>query len=476
MDAQRAHWGSRMGFVLAAAGSAVGLGNIWRFPYATGENGGGLFVLTYLACIALIGLPIMMAEIFIGRTSQQSPVGAFRKLSSPGSPWMGIGWLGVITAFVILSFYSVVAGWSMHYAWLSITEGFAGRTPDEMNAMFGSLYSNPALSTMWHLIFMGLTISIVVAGVRQGIEVWAKILMPALFVILLLLFFYAVTSGGFGQGVAYLFVPDFDEFKASSVLEAVGQAFFTLSLGMGAILTYGSYLRKDDDLVSTATTVTVLDTGVAIMAGLVLFPILFAVDMEATESVGLAFISLPVAFSQMTGGALLGPAFFLLLTFAALTSAVSLLEVATAYFIDERGWTRTKAALATGGAIMLLGIPCAISGSSVLFGAGTAEITEGIFGEGEGKNWFDLLDYLSTNWMLPLGGLGIAMFVAWRVGDAAREQGFKAGSKWGAMYWGWVQLLRYIVPIAVIFVFLYSIGALTWLLDDPAAVEALDIE
>lgn len=473
---ERAHWGSRLGFVLAAAGSAVGLGNIWRFPYATGENGGGLFVLTYLACIALIGLPIMMAEIFIGRTSQKSPVGAFRALSRPGSAWMSVGWLGVVTAFVVLSFYSVVAGWSMHYAWLSITEGFAGRSADEMNELFGALYSSPALSTMWHLIFMALTISIVVAGVRNGIEVWAKILMPTLFFILLLLFVYAISSGGFARGVQYLFVPDFSKFKATSVLEAVGQAFFTLSLGMGAILTYGSYLRKDDDLVATATTVTVLDTAVAILAGLVLFPILFAADMEATEKVGLAFISLPVAFAEMPGGIFLGPAFFLLLTFAALTSAVSLLEVATAYFIDERGWTRTKASLATGGAIMLLGIPCAVSGSSILFGSGTMEVTASIFGEGEGKNWFDLLDYLATNWMLPLGGLGIATFVAWRVGDAAREQAFKAGSKWGAMYWGWVMLLRYIVPIAVVFVFLYSIGALDWLVKDPTDVEPLSVE
>lgn len=475
MDAQRGQWGSRLGFILAAAGSAVGLGNIWRFPYATGENGGGLFVLTYLVCIALIGLPIMIAEIFIGREAQRSPVGAFRNLSSRGSPWLGVGWLGVCAAFVILSFYSVVAGWSMHYAWLSITEGFAGKTPDEMSALFLGLYENPALSTLWHLIFMGLTISIVVAGIRQGIEVWSKILMPALFLLLVVLFVYACTSDSFGKGVQYLFVPDFANFKASSILEAVGQAFFSLSLGMGALLTYGSYLRKDDDIVSTAATVTVIDTSIAIMAGLVLFPILFAAGMEAGQGAGLAFVSLPVAFAQMPGGVLLGPAFFLLLIFAALTSAVSLLEVATAYFIDERGWSRTKATLATGGAVMLLGIPSALSGNSVLFGKGTANITEMIFGKG--MNWFDLVDHIATNWMLPIGGLGIAMFVAWRVGDAAREHGFKAGSTWGRMYWIWVQLLRYVVPIAVVLVFLSSIGVLDWLFGEPAsALESLEVE
>jgi len=460
MAAERAHWGSRLGFVLAAAGSAVGLGNLWRFPYVTGENGGGLFVIIYLLAIALVGLPIMMAEIYIGRTTQSSPVGAFRGVSRPGSPWMSFGWLGVVAAFVILSYYSVVAGWAMHYAWLSVTQTFSGMSPEAIQDQFGAVFADPALSTMWHLIFMAITISIVVAGVRGGIETWAKILMPLLFILMLVLLFYSITSGHFLEGVRFLFKPDASKLSGQSVLEALGQAFFSLSLGMGALITYGSYLRRDDDLVSTSFFVTGIDSGVALMSGLVLFPILFAAGREADQGAGLAFISLPIAFSEMPGGVLLAPAFFLLLVFAALTSGISLLEVATAYFIDERGWTRTKATLATGGAITLIGIPSAIAGGSALFGAGMVNLTAPLFGEGGGRNWFDLLDYLATNWMLPIGGLGIASVVAWRVGAAAREEGFKAGSRFGSLYWGWVFLLRFLVPIAVLLVFLNAIGVL----------------
>jgi neurotransmitter:Na+ symporter, NSS family len=456
LTAERAHWGSRLGFVLAAAGSAVGLGNIWRFSYVTGENGGGLFVLIYLGAILLVGLPIMMAEFYIGRQTQNSPVGAFRSLSRPGSPWMGFGWLGVIAAFVILSYYSVIAGWCMHYTWISVTATFQGLDGDSAGAMFGELHSNPALSTMWHLIFMAITVSIVIAGIRQGIELWVKILMPLLFLLLFVLLIYSMTSGAFMQAVDFMFRPNMEKVTGASILAALGQAFFSLSLGMGALITYGSYLRRDDDLVSTSATVTGLDVMVALMGGLVLFPILFAAGMDPQQGVGLAFISLPQAFGTMPGGMLLGPMFFLLLTFAALTSAISLLEVATAYFIDERGWSRTKAALGTGGLIALLGIPSAIAGGSALFGTEVKELTGGM-------DWLDLCDHIASNWMLPIGGLGIATIVAWKVGNDVREAGFKAGSKFGALYVGWVLLLRFIVPIAVLLVFLNAIGAIDWI-------------
>ena len=364
----RGQWGSRLGFILAAAGSAVGLGNIWSFPYRTGENGGGLFVIVYLLCVALIGLPVMMAEIFIGRTAQTSPVGAYRALSSPRSPWLGLGWLSVVAAFIILSFYSVIAGWCLHYTWLSVTTTFSDQTPDELGAAFESLVVNGGLSSFWHAIFMVLTIGIVVAGVHKGIEACSKVLMPALFICMLVLLVYAVVKGNFGEGLKFVFAPDFEKFEWSSVLAAMGQAFFSLSLGMGALLTYGSYLKQDDDLVSTSMTVCALDTSVALLAAIILFPILFAAGQSPAQGPGLVFATLPIAFSEMPGGVIFAPIFFLLLTFAALTSSISLLEVATAYFIDERGWSRSKAAIATGGAILVLGIPSAISASSALFG------------------------------------------------------------------------------------------------------------
>ncbi len=463
MAMDRGQWGSRLGFILAAAGSAIGLGNLWRFPYITGENGGGLFVIVYLLCVALVGLPIMMAEIFIGRTAQNSPVGAIRSMSRPRSPWMGLGWLSVVAAFVILSFYSVVAGWSMHYVWLSATNSFKGLSPEQIGDVFDSLYQNGGLNLFWHVVFMVLTIGIVIAGIKRGIEFWSRILLPALFVLLLVLLVYAMTTGGFATGFKFVFGFHAEKFHpARSTLAALGQAFFSLSLGMGALITYGSYLRRDEDVVSTSIIVCGLDTAVALLAAMILFPILFAAGLDPDQSVGLAFVSLPIAFSQMPAGALLGPAFFLLLTFAALTSAISLLEVATAYFIDEKGWTRIKATLVTGGGTLLLGIPSALAGGPGFFGGRLKEATKPVW-EG-GKNWFDLLEYFSNNWMLPLGGLGIATFVAWRVGDAAREEGFRTGTKLGMLYWGWVQLLRYLVPLGVLLILLNAVGffALFW--------------
>jgi neurotransmitter:Na+ symporter, NSS family len=417
--------------------------------------------------VALVGLPIMMAEIFMGRETQSSPVGAFRALSRPRSPWMGFGWLGVAAAFVILSYYSVVAGWCLHYTWTSISTSFRGLDGPAAAEMFGQLHGNAALTSMWHLIFMALTVGIVVAGVQKGIERGVKVLMPMLFALMLLLLVYALTTGTFGQALDFMFRPKPGGITGEALLQALAQAFFSLSLGMGALITYGSYLRREDDLVATSTTVVGLDTGVALMGGLVLFPILFAAGLGPEQGVGLAFISLPVAFANIPGGLFLGPAFFLLLTFAALTSAISLLEVATAYFIDERGWSRPRAALLTGGAITLLGIPSALSGSPGFFGEGLDSLI--------GRSWFDLFEYVASNWMLPIGGLGIAAIVAWKVGDAARERGFKVGSRWGRLYWGWLHLLRYVVPVAVIVVFLNAVGLFDrWLgtEEPPAGLDA----
>jgi len=379
---ERAHWKSRFGFILAASGSAVGLGNIWKFPYITGENGGGWFVLIYLACILLVGLPIMMAEIFIGRTAQKSPVGAIRELSAPKSPWMSIGWLGVAAGFVILSYYSVVAGWAMHYTYLSATDAFAGQTKEQIDQIFlKGVLPDVKLNLFWHGTFMVCTIGIVMGGIQKGLERFVKILMPLLLILMLAMLCKAATMEGFGRAVEFVFVPNAEKLSAAGVLEALGHAFFTLSLGMGAMITYGSYLRKDEDLVTTSLTIGLLDTVIALIACLILFPITFTYGMEAEKTVGLVFMNMPMAFGQMPGGMLWGVTFFALLTFAALTSAISLLEVAVSYFIDEKGWSRPLATLLCGGLIALLGIPSALSGGTELFGSKFVELTAPLFGD-----------------------------------------------------------------------------------------------
>ena len=447
---QRSHWGSRVGFILAAAGAAVGLGNIWKFPYVTGENGGGIFVLVYLACVFLVGLPIMIAEILVGRTTQSSPVGAFKSLAGTRSPWVGMGWLGVVSAFILLSFYSVVAGWSLHYTWLSISGQFAGLGPDNVASVFGSLHASVEANLFWHLIFMGLTIAVVFGGVSKGVERWSRILMPALLIMMLVLLGNSLTLDGFDKAVQFLFGFHQDKFTAAGALEALGHAFFSLSLGMGAMLTYGSYLRRRDDIVWASVTISALDTCIALVASLMLFPIIFSYGMEPAAGPGLVFISVPIALSQMPGTTFLATVFFALLVFAALTSAISMLEVATSYLIDQRGWQRRRAAVAAGLTTALVGLPSALSGGTRLFGSGMEAMV--------GKNWFDSLDYLVTNWMLPLGGLGMALFTAWRMNQRLRQKEFLAGSRLRGFYQGWLFLLKYPVPVAILLIFLNAVG------------------
>ncbi|MCA9526979.1 MAG: sodium-dependent transporter, partial [Myxococcales bacterium] len=422
----------------------------WKFPYITGANGGGWFVLIYLLCILAVGLPIMIAEVMLGRMTQKSPVGAFRDLSGKGSLWVGIGWMGVVAAFIILSYYSVVAGWAMNYIRLAATGVFADTPADQVPGLFGAMYADPGTNLLWHGLFMGLTVFIVLGGVQKGVERWSRILMPMLFVMMLGLLVQAASMDGFGKALDFVFGLHADKLKPAGVLEALGHSFFTLSLGMGAMLTYGSYLSKKDDIVTASAAITLLDTAIALMACMVLFPITFTFGMEPSAGPGLVFMNIPVALAQVPGGLFLSVVFFALLTFAALTSAISLLEVAAAYFIDEKGWSRGKAVGVTGGAILVLGIPSALSGGTELFG----KSFEGVFG----KNWFDLFDYIASNWLLPLGGLGIALFAAWRVGDAARRVEFGEQTAWGRLYLGWLLVLRFVVPVAVVAVFLHLIG------------------
>ena len=437
---------------MAAAGSAVGLGNIWLFPYITGLNGGGLFVLVYLACVILVGLPVMTAEILLGRTTQCSPVGAFKRLAGPRSPWVSVGWVGVASSFLILSYYSVVAGWALHYTWLSLTGALFDRGPDETQRLFDGLLASSGLNLFWHTLFMGLTVAVVMGGVAKGLERWARILMPALFVMMGVLLARALFLNGFGEGASFVLGFHSEQFRPESALAALGQAFFSLSLGMGSILTYGSYLREDDDIMSSSIIISGLDTGIAMLAALVIFPIVFTYNIPPGSGPGLIFVSIPVALGQMPGGGFFSAVLFFLLVFAALTSAVSMLEVATSYFIDERGWERRRATLVSGAVILLIGVPSALSGATALFGGGFA----GVFGQ----NWFDTAAYLANNWMLPLSGLGIAAYTGWRMNDALRHHHFLSGSKLAIFYRAWLLLLRFLVPVAILFVFLNAIGVI----------------
>jgi NSS family neurotransmitter:Na+ symporter len=447
---ERGSWASGLGFVLAAAGSAVGLGNIWRFPYITGENGGGLFVLMYLVCILLVGLPVMIGEIIIGRSAQRSTVSAFKKLSGESTPWAGLGWLGIAVAYMMLSFYGVVAGWTLHYTVMSARGALAGRSAAEIGAMFEVLNQDAALNLFWFALFIGLVVLVVLGGVQRGIERWSVILMPTLLAMMVGLAIYSTTLDGFGEAFGFIFGLNADKLTSGGVLEALGHSFFTLSVGMGGMLTYGSYLSRRESIVGNAVAVTVLDTLIALLACLMIFPIIFSQGMAAEGGPGLVFTSLPVAFAQLPGGALLSTAFFALLVFAALTSAIALLEVATAYFIDEKGWNRRRATLMAGAGVMLLGIPSALTGSTTFFGSSMEQTL--------GANWFDLISGIVSNWMLPAGGLGMAIFAGWFLPESLRRSEFVAGTRLGGLYRAWLQILRYLVPIAVGAVFLHILG------------------
>ncbi|MEZ4226889.1 MAG: sodium-dependent transporter [Polyangiaceae bacterium] len=452
----RGQWSSRLGFVLAAAGSAVGLGNVWKFPYIAGENGGGLFVLLYLGCVVVIGLPVMIAEVVLGRRAQCSPAGAFGRIAGEQTAWRLVGWMGVIAGFVILSYYSVVAGWTLNYMFMAVNRFFVGKSPDEIGAAFGILYAAGDINVFWHFVFMLTTLGIVIGGVQRGIEAWSRVLMPALLAMLLLLLVDAAFQPGFGRALSFLFAPHADKLSPAGVLEALGHSFFTLSLGMGAMLTYGSYLSRDRDLVASSALVSALDTVVALMACVVLFPILFSFGMEPSAGPGLVFKSMPVALAQLRGGMLLTLVFFALLFFAALTSAISLLEVVASTVIDQLGWSRRRAVLSSGAAIFVFGLPSALSGSGAVFGKWSA-----LFG----KNFFDSMDYLASNWLLPLGGLFIALFVGWVMPADVRKDEFQSGSKFGSLYGAWLFTLRYVVPLAVLAVWLFSVEILpkSWL-------------
>lgn len=440
-------WSSKVAFILAATGSAVGLGNIWRFPYIAGENGGGAFILVYLLCILMLGLPIMIAEIMLGRRGRQSPINTMLSLSRDegrSKLWGGIGWLGVITGFLILSFYSVIAGWTLGYLFRAGGGGFTGLDEGGAGDMFTALISDPERLLAWHTIFMMMTVLVVARGVQSGLEKAVKLLMPGLLLVLLILVFYAAIEGNFMQGFAFMFSFDFANLTANSFLLAMGQAFFTLSLGMGAIMAYGSYLSAKASIGKTAAVVVSADTAVALLAGLAIFPIVFASALEPAQGPGLIFITLPLAFAQMPAGAVFATLFFTLLVLAAWTSAISIMEPATAWLSENKGMARPKAAALVGGIAWLLGV-----GSILSFNI-WAHYT--LFG----MTFFDSLDYLTSNILLPLGGLLIALFVGYKMKLASVQEELAMKTRW--LFYVWYYLIRFVAPIGIALIFLRAIG------------------
>ena len=408
----REQWGSRLGFILAASGSAVGLGNIWKFPHMAGENGGGAFTFVYLICILIVGLPIVIAEFVIGRKTQLSPVGAFETIA-PKSNWKWVGMLGVASAFVILSFYGVVGGWTLKYTLISLMGGFnelAGN-PELSGKLFTNFISGSLAPILWQVVFMAITIVVIIQGVKGGIEKWTKVMMPAILIILIMLMIRGLTLPNGMQAIDFLFKPKFDDLTASSIVLALGHSFFTLSLGMGTMITYGSYLRNDQNLLSSALWIIFLDTLIAMMAGVAIFATVFAMGANPGEGAGLIFVVLPTIFPEIAGGAIWGTLFFFLLFMAALTSAISILEVITAYFIDEKGWSRQKATIIFGSVITGVGSLCSLS-------MGTYNITALA-----GMSFFDVLDYLSSKYMLPIGGMltGVFVLVRWGIPNFISE-------------------------------------------------------
>ncbi|WP_417825121.1 sodium-dependent transporter [Thalassospira lucentensis] len=442
---KREHWGSRLGFILAAAGSAVGLGNIWKFPYMAGANGGGAFLVIYLGLVFTIGLSVMLAEFVIGRMSEKNAIGAFAKLK--GGLWPIIGVFGVAAAFIILSFYSVVAGWTISYMIKSVTGALAVEDPVALGDIFGTFIADTTSPLIFHAVFMALTVFVVLAGVGSGIERASKILMPALFALLIVLIVRSVTLPGGIEGVAFLLSPDFSKVTWSTVSDALSQAFFSLSLGMGAMITYGSYLSKKENLPGSAGWVTLLDSTVAVMAGLLILPAVFAFGFDPSAGPGLTFITLPAVFAQMPFGAFFAFLFFLLLAIAALTSAVSILEVVVAYFVDDRGISRKSAAVIIGFVIFLLGIPSSLS--------------MGVMGDVKiiaGKNFFDLMDFISSSLLLPIGGLFISLFVGWVVWGKAQEEIAAHNGVIPIWVGAWGVIVKFIAPIAIAFILLKGLG------------------
>ena len=435
-------FGSKLGIIAAAAGSAVGLGNIYRFPCELGNNGGGAFLFVYLLIVLCLGVPVMLSEFVIGRRTQKNPIGAFKALR-PKSAWPLLGYMGVACALVIMAFYSTVAGWTLEYTVKAIGNQFQGKDIETMEQEFVAFHNIGWKNILWQGIFIFLTGFVVFKGVANGIEKYSKVLMPLLVLILLVLAVRSVTLPGGTNGLTFLFKPDFSKITGSVLISALGQAFFSLSMGMGVLITYGSYIKKEDNMTTTALSVTLSDTLVAVLAGVVIFPAAFSFGIQPTAGIGLVFNTLPMIFNQMAGGYYFCVIFFVLLAVAALTSTISLLEVIVAYLVEEVHLTRRWSTVLASVACLAVGVFASLSlkdGSGIAIG---------------GKSFFDCLDFLSSNILLPLGALMIVLFVGWILGKTAFFEEITNGGKLklsikGVIYF----IIKFVAPLAIAVIFI----------------------
>jgi NSS family neurotransmitter:Na+ symporter len=439
---------SKFGAYAAVVGSAVGLGNIWRFPYMTGENGGGAFLLIYFIFVIVIGIPVVLSEFIIGRRGQGNSYASFVKLS-PKSYWYLVGLMGIFSAFVILAFYSTVSGWTLHYIYLSVKDIFSSTANSSPAEIFNDFHKGIIMPILWQFIFMIFTVLIIISGVRKGIEKYSKILMPALFLILVILSIKAISLPGSMDGLRFLFYPDFSKINSTVILDALGQAAFSLSIGMGALITYGSYIKKDNNLFKTALSVSITDMGIAILAGVAIFPALFSFGLSPQQGPGLVFIVLPEVFQQMIWGEYFALLFFILLAIAALTSAISLLEVIVAYFSEEFKMKRRNATLIAASLAAVLGVFTTLSFGPLR----DVKLFE--------KTIFDNFDFLATNVLLPLGALCIVLFLGWFYEiDQTKDEITNQGSVKVWFFPVIIFIIRFVAPLAIFLVFLKGLGIL----------------
>jgi NSS family neurotransmitter:Na+ symporter len=448
------NWSGRFIFILASIGAAVGLGNIWKFPYTLGNSGGSAFVLIYVLAILLIAIPIMLSEMVIGRHARQSAPSAMRDVAvrNGGSPhWQIVGWMGLLALLLVLSFYSVIAGWTAAYLYKSATGGLSGLSPTEVASDFGEFLHAPYWMILWHFLFTAATVFVVSRGIRIGLERLVRVLMPALFIMLLLLVAYSGFNGEFRQAAEFLFSVDLSKVTPVVVLAAVGQAFFSVNVGVGAVLTYSAYLPEDVNLFRSAIAISLGDTLVALLAGLAIFPIVFAYGLDPSEGPGLIFVTLSTAFASMPGGSVISTLFFAMLLFAALTSSISMLESMTARATEIRGLSRPKAAASVGMGAFLLGLITVLSFSS----------WENVYPLGNiavfaNKTPFDLIDYLVSNILMPLGGMLYALFAGWWISRQTLVDELGMGN--GTIFRLWLVLARVVAPLAIGIVFVYNLA------------------
>lgn len=448
------HWSSRFAFLMAAIGSAVGLGNIWRFPFIAGENGGAAFIVIYLATTLGIALPIMIAELAIGRMGGQSPIGSMVELvrrHKKARAWVLIGWGGTLGAFVVLSYYAVIGGWAFKYTLSAVSNEFAGIDGEASGGIFGAFTGSPLSLLLWHTLFIGLTMFIVIGGLKRGIERAVTTLMPLLFLLLLFMVVYAAGTPGFDQAVAFLFRADFSKVTSTTFLLAVGQGFFSVSLALGAMMTYGAYLDKSVSIPRSAVIITLADTGVALLAGLAIFPLVFTYALTPGAGPGLVFVTVPVAFGQMANGLFVGTAFFLLLSVAAITSAISLLEPAVSWG-EERLGGRRKATFIIGGTCWALGLLSVLSFNWL--GEFYPLASVGILGE---RTVFDIFDFTVTSWVQPSVGILMALFIGWALSRETVMEALGVARPDALWFRLWFFAVRIICPLAILVVFVNAV-------------------